>query len=329
VTSHSDNGKERRRDALLAILRVGGLSAAAAGLGVWFHSRSRRPAELPVVDVRRRAAPPHDTAFAAMAVVQGDDPRALVRAAIEELGGIGRFISRGDVVVLKPNVSWDRAPEQAANTNPEVVAEMIRLCRQAGAKDVIVTDVTINEPQRCFERSGIGPAACAEGAHVVLPEERRFREVDLRGEVLGAWPIFEPFLNADKIINIPVAKHHSLTGASLGMKNWYGILGGQRHRLHQRIHESLVDLADFMRPTLTIIDGYRVLLRNGPSGGSIADVALRKTLIAGTDPVAVDAYAARTWWNLDEQTLLYLRFAAARGLGTFDLQKPKINIRVL
>ena len=119
--------------------------------------------------------------------------------------------------------------------------------------------------------------------------------------MLDSWPVLEPFLSADKMINIPIAKHHSLTGASLGMKNWYGILGGSRQRLHQHIHESLVDLADFMRPTLTIIDAYRVLLRNGPSGGNPADVALKKTLIAGTDPVMLDAYAAKAYWDLDWQ----------------------------
>ncbi len=149
-----------------------------------------------------------------------------------------------------------------------------------------------------------------------MPEHRRFREVDLRGEALGAWPVFEPFLRADKVINVPIAKHHSLTGATLGIKNWYGILGGPRHQLHQRIHESLADLADFMRPTFTVIDAWRVLVRNGPTGGNLADVELRKTLIAGTDPVALDAWAGKAYWDLDERRMRYLRLAAERGLGT-------------
>jgi uncharacterized protein (DUF362 family) len=132
--------------------------------------------------------------------------------------------------------------------------------------------------------------------------------------------VLEPFLSADKIINIPIAKHHTLTGATLGMKNWYGILGGPRQRLHQQIHESLVDLADFMRPTLTIVDAFRVLLRNGPGGGNPADVALRKTLIAGTDPVALDAYAAKAYFDLDWQTLPYLKLASERHLGTLAFE---------
>jgi uncharacterized protein (DUF362 family) len=264
-----------------------------------------------------------------MAVIQGDDPRRLVRRAIEELGGIRRFISPGDVVVIKPNIAWDRTPAQAANTNPDVVAEMVRLCREAGAKRVVVTDVSTNEPRRCFQRSGIARAARAEGAEVVLPEDRRFREVDLRGDVLATWPVLEPFLAADKMINIPVAKHHNLTGATLGMKNWYGILGGPRHRLHQRIHESLADLADFMRPTLTIIDAYRVLLRNGPTGGNLEDVALKKTLIAGTDPVALDAYAAKAYWDLDPQRLLYLKLASDRGLGTLGFENLRTRVAII
>jgi uncharacterized protein (DUF362 family) len=318
------NAPAGRREALIQLLRLGGLSAAAAAAGFWYNRRSQRPEEPLVAGLQRNFTVPRDPNLPELAIIQGEDPRQLVRRAIQELGGIQRFISRGDVVVIKPNVAWDRTPQQAANTNPEVVAEMVRLCRQAGAKNVIVTDVTINEPRRSFARSGIAQAAQAEGAQIILPEDRRFREVDLRGDVLTTWPVLEPFLTADKIINLPVAKHHSLTGASLGMKNWYGILGGQRHRLHQRIYESLADLANFMRPTLTLIDAYRVLLRNGPSGGNLEDVALKKTLIAGTDPVALDAYAAKAYWDLDPQTLPYLKLASDRGLGTVNFESLRV-----
>ena len=162
---------------------------------------------------------------------------------------------------------------------------------------MIVTDVSCNESRRCFQRSGIAEAARREGAEVILPEPSRFREVNIGGEVLQNWLVFEPFLNADKIINLPIAKHHGLTGATLGMKNWYGILGGERNRLHQQIHQSLADLAAYMRPTLTMMDAYRVLLRNGPTGGNLEDVSLEKTMIAGTDPVALDAYVAKAYWD--------------------------------
>jgi uncharacterized protein (DUF362 family) len=319
-----------RREALVQLLRLGGLGAGAAGLAFWLKSRSRYPEEPPAVTYEKRDfTVPSNPGLPEMAVIQGDDPRRLLRRAIEELGGIKRFVSRGDIVVIKPNMAFDRTPEQAANTNPEVVAETARLCLEAGAKTVIVTDVSINEPRRCFERSGIAEAARREGAEVRLPEERKFKQVDLRGDLLRVWPVFEPFLAADKVINIPAAKQHTLTGATLGMKNWYGILGGQRQRLHQNIHESLADLAAFMRPTLTIIDAYRVLLRGGPGGGNLEDVALKKTLIAGTDPVALDAYAAKAYWNLGVEDLLYLRLASKRGLGTTNFETLRTKVAAL
>ena len=309
-----------RREMLIRLLSLGGLSGAAAGLAAWLGTRSRHPEKQAVQIVRPNHTVAADPSLPEMVIVQGNDPGQAARRAIEELGGIRRFISRGDVVVIKPNVGWDRTPEQAANTNPLIVAAVCRLCSEAGARKVIVTDVTINDARLCFARSGIAEAAHAAGAEVILPGDQMFREVDLGGEVLRSWPVLEPFLKADKVINIPIAKHHSLTGATLGMKNWYGILGGPRQRLHQRIHESLVDLADFMRPTLTLIDAFRVLMRNGPGGGNPADVALKRTLIAGTDPVAMDAYAAKAYWDLDWHTLRYLKLASDRRLGACEFE---------
>jgi uncharacterized protein (DUF362 family) len=317
---------------MLRLLRLAGLGAAATGLGFWFDRRSRRPEPgdrvLPASAKHNYLVAP-DPARPELAVAQGGDPAALVGRAFEALGGARRFISRNDIVVIKPNVGWDRTPEQAANTNPALVAEVVRQCLQAGAARVIVTDVSCNEPRRCFERSGIGTAARSAGAQVLLPEPRLFREIDLRGDVLRSWPVLQPFLEADKLINLPIAKHHSLTGCTLGMKNWYGILGGQRSRLHQRIHESLADLADFMRPTLTILDCYRVLLRNGPTGGNVEDVALKRTVLAGTDPVALDAWAAKAYWDIDAQHLPYLKMAAGRGLGRVDFENVRTSVASL
>jgi uncharacterized protein (DUF362 family) len=305
-----------RREAMLRILRLAGISAGAVGAGIWLRSRSAHPVDALVTGVRRTHTIAADPALPQLAIIQDGEPRQLVQRALQELGGIRRFISRSDVVIVKPNIAWDRTPEQAANTNPLVVAEVVRQCWEAGAKKVIVTDVSCNDPNRCFQRSGIAQAARQEGAEVLLPDPSRFRQVDLGGDVLRDWPVFQPFLDADKIINLPIAKHHSLTGTTLGMKNWYGILGGQRQQLHQRIHESLADLADFIRPTLTMIDCYRVLVRNGPTGGNLEDVQLKKTLVAGTDPVALDAYVAKAYWNLEEAALPYLKMASERGLGT-------------
>jgi uncharacterized protein (DUF362 family) len=304
-----------RREFMLRVLRLGGLSAATFGGAAWLHWRSQHPRDADVLVADRRTGIPADPNLPEMVVAQGDSVSRLVRQAVDGLGGIRRFIARGDVVVVKPNIGWDRVPEQAANTNPALVAEVVLLCQEAGARTVIVTDMSCNDPRVCFERSGIAAAARKVGADVLIPDERRFRQVNLGGEVLTSWPVLEPFLTADKVINLPIAKHHSLTGCTLGMKNFYGIIGGQRSRLHQRIHESLVDLTAFARPSLTILDAYRVLMRGGPTGGSLADVELKKTLVAGTDPVAIDAYAAKAWWDLDYQRLPFLRIAQARGLG--------------
>ena len=316
-------GNIDRREALLRLLRVGALGAGTAALGCWLSERSHRPVSSVAAGARRNHAIAANADLPEMVVVQGGEPAQLVQSAFSALGGIKRFISRGDIVVLKPNIGWDRTPEQAANTNPDLVAEVVRQCWQAGAKKVTVTDVSCNDPRRCFQRSGIAAAASQEGAEVVIPDTDRFKEVDLQGEVLRSWPVLELCLNADKIINLPIAKHHSLTGATLGMKNWYGLLGGQRRQLHQHIHESLADLADFVRPTLTLLDAYRVLTRNGPTGGSLEDVLLGKALVAGTDPVAIDAYAAKAYWNLDAAALPYLKFASRRGLGTPEFEKVR------
>jgi uncharacterized protein (DUF362 family) len=332
-----------RREAMLQLLRLGGAAAGTAGAAVWLSEHSFCPTPVQAEQARRDHRTAADPQWPAMTVIyyptdkdpsvrtpaQGGEPRALVQTAFKNLGGISRFVSRQDVVVIKPNIAWDRTPEQAANTNPDVVAEVVRQCWQAGAKRVIVTDVSCNEPRRCFHRSGIEAAARAEGAEVILPDPELFREVELGGVVLKSWPVFTPFLEADKIINLPIAKHHELTGATLGMKNWYGILGGERNRLHQQIHQSLVDLASFMMPTVTLIDCYRILLRNGPTGGNLEDAAMKKTMVAGTDPVALDAYVAKAYWNLGPEQMPYLQMAANRGLGTVDFDKLQVKVSQL
>ena len=324
-----DKNTLNRRDALIKLLRVAGAGAGAAGLGVWLSRHSLRPEVALATTARHGHGVPADPALPEMAIIQGDDPALLARQAVEELGGMRRFVSRGDIVLVKPNIGWDRTPEQAANTNPDVVAEIVRQCLGSGAKRVIVADVSCNEARRCFQRSGIAEAAQRAGAEVILPEPSRFKDVDLKGEVLREWQIFDPFLIVDKVINVPIAKHHALTGATLGMKNWYGMLGGQRNQLHQKIHESLVDLADFVRPTLTVIDCYRILVRNGPTGGNLDDVLLKKTLVACTDPVAVDAYVAKAYWNLDVDALPYLKLAATRGLGSYKFEKVRTRVKSL
>ena len=245
------------------------------------------------------------------------DPTELVEKAIAALGGMKRFISRGDQVVVKPNIGWDRMPLHAANTNPAVVAAVVRLAYDAGAKNVVVTDASCNEAARCFTRSGIWEAAYNVGAEVILPAQHRFKNMRLKGEVLGEWPVYSALVDTDKLINVPVAKHHNLAKYTGAMKNWYGSLGGRRNRLHQNIDTSIADLATFLRPTLTVLDGTRVLLRNGPQGGNIADAKDMFTVIASTDQVAADALGCELI-GLTARDVPYMAMAESRGLGTTD-----------
>ena len=311
-----------RREAL-SRLGVAGAALASVGLiGRAAHDRggydlNRNHGERQVRDfgVSDRSSNPR------MAIAKSSQEAALlVRRAVDALGGMKRFVSRGDVVAIKPNIGWDRLPVHAANTNPLVVAELVRLVLDAGAKQVVVTDASCNEPNRCFQRSGIWRAAHAAGATVILPSAHRFRDLRMRGDVLDIWPIYTPLVEADKVINVPIAKHHNLSKFTGGMKNWYGLLGGRRNRLHQNINVSIADLATFMRPTLTILDATRVLLRNGPQGGNIDDAKDMNQVIASLDPVAADAYGA-TLIGVQPSAVEYLRMGMERGLGNADWER--------
>ncbi|MDP9149569.1 MAG: DUF362 domain-containing protein, partial [Myxococcota bacterium] len=251
-------------------------------------------------------------------------PEQLVRRAVDALGGMAKFVSRGDVVVVKPNIGWDRMPIHAANTNPDVVAAVIKLAYDAGAKKVVVADGSCNDPNRCFQRSGIWRAAYALGAQVVLPQEHHFRTMRLKGDVLDEWPVFTTLVEADKVINVPVAKHHNLAKYTAAMKNWYGVLGGRRNRLHQSIDLSIADLATFMRPSLVIVDAWRVLMRNGPQGGNVDDARDMHTILATVDQVAADAYGC-TLIGQRPENLPYLAMGEQRGLGTSRWESLRVK----
>jgi len=244
----------------------------------------------------------------------------LTRKVFDEAGGIKQFISKGDVVVVKPNISWARQPKFAATTHPEVLETVIELCRDAGAKKVRIVDHTINNARRCFALSGAGRIAKKTGADLVYPRSSLMRRMKIRGSRLDVWPVFVPTIEADKLINLPVAKHHSLTTLTLGMKNWIGSVGGSRWSLHQDINQTIVDLAQFFKPTVTLIDAIRIMTRNGPSGGSASDVAVKNTLILSDDPVAADAKAALIFGK-KPKSLGFIRLARKHGLGTYNFGK--------
>jgi uncharacterized protein (DUF362 family) len=265
------------------------------------------------------AAPAYD-----LAVVTGASPQKITSAAIDALGGMTTFVKRGDVVVVKPNIGWDRTPEYAANTNPEVVAAIVRLCLEAGAKKVKVFDRSVNDPRRCYVQSGIADAVKKTGGEVSYIDERKFRDVKINGSVLKSWPLYTELMEADKVINVPIAKHHGLSRLTLGMKNWMGVMGGSRASIHQKINESLVDISMAIKPTLVVLDAVRVLTANGPQGGNLKDVKKLDTIVAGVNQVAVDAYGA-TLFGMKSSDLGYVRIAAQNGFGPMDTARMKIR----
>ena len=247
-----------------------------------------------------------------------------LRSALDALGGISRFVSKGDIVVVKPNIGWDRVPEQAANTNPDLVYSMVEMCYQAGAKKVKVFDKSCDDPRRCYVRSGIADSARKAGAEVKFVDDRNLKQVDMKGAVLGKWPVYSEALDCDKIINVPVAKHHGLSRLTMSIKNWMGVIGDPRGKLHQQMDLSLSDLARFFKPTLTVLDATRILLANGPEGGSLKDVRTLNTLVVGTDQVAIDSYGA-TLFGLKGTDLSYLVAAAKSRIGQVDLKKVRFT----
>lgn len=303
-----------------ALVRLGSAAmvGGAVGLGAWAFYDAKKPVRSR--QRKTRSIPDHRVKVAAtvpqLVIARGKDPARNTRAALEKMGGMGLFVSKGDVVLVKPNVGWDRTAAQAANTNPQVVEQVVRACVAAGAAKVIVTDNPVNDPMRCFARSGIRDAARAGGGVLAVPTDRDFQLVTIPGK-LGTWPVFEPFIIATKIINVPIVKHHSLTHATVGMKNWYGILGGRRAQLHQRIDDSVAELAALMRPTLTVVDATRLLVRNGPTGGSLADVKPYGAVAVSLDPIAADAWGAGLL-GAELRKLGWLALGQKKKLGTMD-----------
>lgn len=256
------------------------------------------------------------------------DVVTLTRKLFEASGGMSKFISKGDVVVIKPNISWARAPQLAATTNPEVLETVVVLCQEAGAKKVRIADHTIHEARNCFAVTGAAQIAQKTGADLVYPLSSLMKDMNLHGRRLEVWPVFTPLVEADKVINLPVAKVHSISGLTLGMKNWIGAVGGRRSALHQDIHQSIVDLARFFKPTLTLIDAIRIMISNGPSGGSPADVAVANRLILSNDPVAADAMAC-SLFKIQPSDIGHIQLAQKWGLGTTDfsqLNRYQVNL---
>ncbi|MGB2600777.1 MAG: DUF362 domain-containing protein [Candidatus Omnitrophota bacterium] len=259
-----------------------------------------------------------------LVVSEGPDPYKNTVKAVEGMGGMGRFVKNSDVVFIKANMSWDRSPEQAGNTDPEVVAALIDMCYKAGAKRVNMSDNTCNEARRCYDNSGVADIAKKKGAHVHFVDSWNVVKAQFSyNSPMSNWPVYKEAVECDTFINVPVLKHHRLTGLTLSMKNLMGVCSGTRGLIHVDIGRKLADLTDFISPELTVIDATKVLLRHGPSGGDLKDVARMDTIIAGTDPVLTDAYAC-TLVDREPMSISYIKSGVQRGYGSADLSKADI-----
>ncbi len=252
---------------------------------------------------------------------RGEDPALMLRAALDGVGGLDHYIKPGDIVLVKPNVAFDRAPNLGATSNPKLLKELIHMilvdCR---AQEVRVADNPIESPPDCFAKSKIDAATVEAGGRVYLPDSNAFKMLNTPGaELIENWWFFHrPFTNVDKVIGLSPVKDHNLCGASMGMKNWYGLLGGTRNQFHQDIHGIVSDLSIMMKPTLTILDGTNVLMQNGPTGGDPSNVKKGDAVLAAVDPVACDAWAFEHLLERGRDYPQYLYKAEEKGSGLLD-----------
>jgi uncharacterized protein (DUF362 family) len=310
-----------RRDFLRRAAKAGISIAAAGALSLWLHDKvgpRRGEEEGDLVRVPDFSLPDLGRRIA---IVTGSNRRETVGGAIEALGGMEVFIKKGDRVLLKVNAAFASPPMLSATTNPELLAKVAGLCFKAGAASVVVSDNPINDPVSCFALSGIAEAARSAGAKVMLPAAGSFRTTTVPGAaLLRSWPIlWEPLQGITKVIGLAPVKNHHRSGASMAMKNWYGLLGGRRNIFHQEINTIIKDLALMVRPTLVILDGTTTMMTNGPTGGSLADLKQTNTMIVSTDQVAADACGA-TLLGVSAADLPFLTGAAAAGVGTADFE---------
>ena len=322
MTEVENNSTISRRDFIQRALKAGVSITVASSLGFWLTHRGKSiipDAGAEVVTLPDFSIP--DLA-GKMAIVHGPDRVTTVNRALNALGGIEKFVKNGDRVLIKVNAAFASPPALSATVNPDLLAEVVRLCLAAGASSVLVTDNPINDPESCFNLSGIADAVRQNGAKLILPRDNYFQPTTVPGgELIKEWPLlYKPFSKVDKLIGITPVKDHARSGASMTMKNWYGLLGGRRNTFHQDIHNIIKELAMMVQPTFVILDGTMTMMTNGPTGGSLSDLKQTNTMIVSTDHVAADAFGA----TLLEKTVADLPFiskASAAGAGNADYKK--------
>jgi uncharacterized protein (DUF362 family) len=318
-----------RRDFIVRSAKAGIALAAAGALGYYLHDPVGPGAQAEKSQV---ALPDFSVPEAGkkIAIATGPDRIRTVNAAMKAIGGIECWVRKGDRVLIKANASFASPPSLCATTNPELVAEVVRLCFEAGAATVAVADNPINDPESCFALSGIGEAAQHSGADLIVPRESLFSNISVPGSnLIRNCPIlFGAFHNMTKLIGVSPVKDHHRSGASLSMKNWYGFIGGRRNIFHQDIHTFIKDLALMIRPTLVILDGTFTMISNGPTGGSVSDLKQTNTMIVSTDQVAADT-AGAALLGKKPSDLPFIAKAEQAGAGTSDLESlkpPRISI---
>ena len=320
-----------RRDLFKRMAAVAGVGAAGAYLGfapadyplsLKDDSGLRSmPVEVPFELPDFRVEPA--TSSVKLGIGRGGTTELMLRKALDAIGGLSHFVRPGERVLIKPNVAFDRSPNLGATTDPVILQTLIRmLLVDARAAEVRVADNPIESPADCFAKSGIKEATERAGGRIYLPDSNAFEPLYTPGAVLiEKWLFFRrPFKNIDKVIGIAPAKDHNLCHASLGIKNWYGLLGGRRNQFHQDIHQIVSDLSIMIRPTLTIIDGTHVLMKNGPTGGDPSHVRDGNAILAGIDPVATDAWAFEHLLQRPGRLPDYLYMAEQKGSGRVDYQ---------
>jgi len=314
-----------RRDFLKRMGYASALALGACGLGLaLYDGKGPTPSEgqKALTGLGNFALPAMAAGPGKMAIVRGTHRALMVEQGVKALGGMEAFIGKGDRVLIKVNAAFATPASLGATTHPETLAAVADLCFKAGAAKVLVTDNPINNPDSCFEISGLAAVARASGARIIMPRAALFVPVSLPGgKLLHNWPVMAgAFSGVTKVIVVSPVKDHQRAGASLTLKNFYGFLGGRRNVFHQDINGIITELAQLLKPTLCVLDGTVSMMTNGPTGGSLSDLKDTGTLVVSTDPVAADAVGV----ELLGRTLAdipYIQMAEKAGAGRADYRR--------
>lgn len=266
-----------------------------------------------------------------LVAVMGGEPTAMLTRALKELGGIGHYVKKGQKVVIKPNIGWDRKPEFAANTNPELIGTLVRMCKSAGASEVIVFDHTCHDWRKSYTNSGIEKAVTDAGGKMVPGnDESYYRDTEItRGVTLKKIKVHQAILDCDVWFNVPILKHHGGAKNSISMKNLMGIIWDRGVFHRNDLHQCIADMATFHKaPALNIVDAYRIMKSNGPQGKSESDAVLSKSLIVSPNFVAADTAAMKFFSQVQPTNIAdvkHIAMAEKLHVGTQNLEKLSIK----